>query len=114
MEGKAELRRRGTGETENVSLQKWHPGVNWRPSATRVMFIPAQVLAQKRRQHGVRALHQVGGGGAAGGFFVERGALLDKIADVGNVDTNLQVAVGERLAGQRIIKVPARLRRALR
>ena len=52
---------------------------------------------ERGREHGDGAVGKVDAGAAEAGFEVERGAGADVVADVGDVDLELAVAVGERV-----------------
>ena len=58
-----------------------------------------------RGEHGDGAVGEVDGGAAEAGFEVERGAGADVVADVGDVDLELGVAVGQRRNEDGVVEV---------
>ena len=72
------------------------------------VFFGAQTAhagGELRRQHGDGAVGEVDGGAAQAGFEVEVGAGADVVADVGDVDLELPVAIRERLDENGVVEV---------
>jgi hypothetical protein len=65
----------------------------------------ADAVRQRGWQHGDGSVGEVDAGGAETGFKVERGARMDVVGDVGDVDLQLGVAVGERADQDSVIEV---------
>ena len=65
----------------------------------------AHAAGEVGREHGDGAVGEVDGGAAEAGFEVERGAGADVVADVGDVDLEFEVAVGEGLDEDGVVEV---------
>ena len=73
-----------------ISIGHYFPN-NRKGEAVQCRIQTAQLLTQQPRQHRYHFLHQIDAGRPLQGAFVKRAVLVDKVAHVGYVHTDLKL-----------------------